>query len=81
MSAACRNDGVHNYLAITLHPTPGGERTNAITGDVVIDGHLLKDWGLHRIDMNLTMGNLIDIVRTQGRAYLASQALRLQQAR
>lgn len=73
LSAECRHDNAHHYLAITLHPTPGGERTNVITGDVVIGGKLLPDWGLHRIDMNLTMGNLIDIVRAEGRSYLAAE--------
>jgi hypothetical protein len=69
LSAECRNNGTHNYLAITIHPTPSGVRTDIITGDVVVDGKLLEDWGLHRVDMNLVMGNLIDIVRQQGRAY------------
>ena len=32
---------------------------NEITGDIVVMGHVLKDWGLHLIDMNLTMGNLV----------------------
>ena len=73
LSAECRNDGTHNYLAITIHPTPGGVRTEAITGDVVIDGQLRKEWGLHIIDMNLAMGNLIDIVRQEGHAYLAKR--------
>ena len=71
LSAECRHDNAHHYLAITLHPTPGGARTNIITGDVVIGGQVLKDWGLHRIDLNLAMGNLIDIVREQGRTYLS----------
>lgn len=73
LSAECRHDGGFHYLAVTLHPTPGGARTNAITGDVVVGGHILKDWGLHLIDMNLTMGNLVDIVRREGQTYLAEQ--------
>ena len=71
ISAACRTDNAHTYLAITLHPDPTGARTNAITGDVVVGGQVLKDWGLHLVDMNLAMGDLIDIVRDQGRTYLA----------
>jgi len=71
LSAECRNQDNHVFLAITIHPDPAGKRTNVIVGDVVIDGHKLPDWGLHRIDVNLTMGNLIDVVRAQGRAYLA----------
>jgi hypothetical protein len=71
LSAECRNDGTHSYLAVTIHPTLGGARTEVITGDVVIDGRVLEDWGLHVIDMNLAMGNLIEIVREEGRAYLS----------
>jgi hypothetical protein len=74
LSAECRNNGTHNYLAITIHSTPGGARTDAITGDVVIDDHVRPDWGLHVIDMNLAIGNLIDIVREAGRAYLAESS-------
>ncbi len=73
LSAECRHDGSHNYLAITIHPDPAGKRTNAIVGDVVIDGRKLADWGLHRIDVNLTMGNLIDVVHAQERSYRAAK--------
>lgn len=69
LSAECRNQDNHNFLAITIHPDPAGKRTNVIVGDVVIDGHKLPDWGLHRIDVNLTMGNLVEVVRAQGRTW------------
>jgi hypothetical protein len=74
LTAECHDNGTHNYLAITIHPTPGGARTSAITGDVVLDGKVRADWGLHVVDMNLVMGNLIDIVREEGRAYLAERS-------
>ena len=73
LSAECRSESNHNFLAITLHPDPRGRRTNVIVGDVVIDGRRLPDWGLHRIDVNLTMGNLIDAVRAQTQARLADR--------
>ena len=73
LSAECRNNGSHNYLAVTIHQTPGGKRTEAITGDVVVDGRVLEGWGLHIIDVNLAIGNLIEIVREEGRAYLAER--------
>jgi hypothetical protein len=73
LNAECRSTGTHHYLAVTINPTPGGARTSAITGDVVVDGHVLPSWGLHIIDLNLTMGNLIEIVREEGRAYLAKK--------
>jgi hypothetical protein len=69
LSAECRNNGTHHYLAIRIHGDPKGARTSTITGDVIVDGRLLADWGLHRVDMHLVMGNLIEIVRRQGQAY------------
>jgi Protein of unknown function (DUF3089) len=70
LSAACVVDEHGSYLAVTLHPTAGGARTNDISGDVVVNGAVLEDWGLHLIDANLTMGNLVAIVGDETKAYL-----------
>jgi hypothetical protein len=48
---------------------PSDPRTDDIGGDLVTAGQLLADWGLHLIDVNLAMGNLVDIVTLQGRAW------------
>jgi hypothetical protein len=72
LSAACVVDEHGSYLAVTVHPTPGGARTNDISGDVVVNGKVLEDWGLHLIDANLTMGNLVAIVGDETKAYLAA---------
>jgi hypothetical protein len=37
----------------------------------VVNGQVLEDWGLHLIDANLTMGNLVAIVGDESKAYLA----------
>ena len=71
LSAECLTDEHGSYLAVTVHPTPGGVRTNDISGDVVVNGQVLQDWGLHLIDANLTMGNLVAIVGDETKAYLA----------
>jgi hypothetical protein len=34
---------------------------------------VLANWGLHLVDVNLTMGNLIDIVGAQAKAYSAKK--------
>ncbi len=60
------------YLSIGINPNPSGKRTTVLLGDVVVGGVVQKNWGLHLIDMNLAMGNLIDDVRTEGAAYLRS---------
>jgi Protein of unknown function (DUF3089) len=71
LSAACVADDHGTYLAVTVHPTPGGARTNDISGDVMVNGQVYEDWGLHLIDANLTMGNLIVIVGDETKTYLA----------
>jgi hypothetical protein len=71
LSAECVQNEHGSYLAVTLHPTPGGARVNDISGDVMIAGKVAEDWGLHLIDANLTMGNLIIVVADESKAYLA----------
>ena len=73
LSAACVVDEHGSYLAVTLHPTPGGARTNDISGDVVVNGRVLEDWGLHLIDANLTMGNLVAVVGDETKVYLKTK--------
>jgi len=58
-------------ITITVHPEPKDPRTDDITGDVVREGKVQADWGLHLIDVNLAMGNLIDVVREQSKSYRA----------
>jgi len=42
---------------------PEDLRTGDNVGDVMTNGQVQADWGLHLIDVNLAIGNLIDIVR------------------
>jgi hypothetical protein len=44
-----------------------------IPGDIVFGGAVQKDWGLHLIDANLFMGNLVDLVGEEGKAWVASK--------
>ncbi len=71
LSAECVVDEHGSYLAVSLHPTPGGARVNDISGDVVVNGQVLQDWGLHLIDANLTMGNLMAVVADETKTYLS----------
>jgi hypothetical protein len=43
-----------------------------LSGDLIVGGQVLPDWGLHLIDVNLAMGNLIDIVQQESKAYLSA---------
>jgi hypothetical protein len=67
------NDNL-SYLAVTVHGDPAGPRASSITGDVVVRGQVLPEWGLHLIDVSEAMGDLLDIVGQQTTAFLASAA-------
>ncbi len=67
----CVHDEHGTYLAVAVQPESGDLRPHDIPGDVVFRGHVLASWGLHLVDVNLAMGNLIDIVRRQSVSYLA----------
>ena len=41
----------------------------AIPGDLVVGGRLLDDRGLHLVDVDLALGNLIALARQQATAY------------
>jgi hypothetical protein len=72
LTAECISNEKGSYLAITVHGDPSDPRADDITGDVVRDGQVLADWGLHLIDVGVAMGNLIDIVHDQAKAYQIS---------
>lgn len=69
LTAQCTSNENATYLEVTVHGDPSDPRTDDIGGDLVTAGQLLADWGLHLIDVNLAMGNLVDIVTLQGRAW------------
>jgi len=69
LTAACVSDEKGSYLAVTVHGNPADPRTDDIAGDVVTNGQVQANWGLHLIDANLAMGNLVDIVGQQSKAY------------
>ena len=73
LTAECVSNEKGSYLAVTVHGDPADARTDEITGDVVREGKVLPEWGLHLIDVNLSIGNLIDIVRDQTKVYLRSK--------
>ena len=60
-------------MAISVHPVSTGPRTNILTGDVIIAGQVQADWGLHLIDVNAAIGNLVEIVGKQAKAYVSSR--------
>jgi len=73
LSAACVSNEKGSYLEVTVHGNPADPRTDDIVGDVMQNGQPNASWGLHLIDVNLSMGNLIDVVKSQTKAYLARE--------
>jgi hypothetical protein len=74
LSAKCVSNDTFSYLEVTVHGNPADPRTDEIVGDVVTNGQVMTDWGLHLIDVNVAMGNLVDIVGQQARAFLDANA-------
>jgi len=72
LTAECVSNEKGSYLAITVHGDRADPRADDITGDVVRDGQVLPDWGLHLIDVGVAMGNLIDIVHDQAKSFQIS---------
>jgi len=73
LTGKCVSGKMGSYLEITVHGDPADPRTDDILGDVIQEGKVQASWGLHLIDVNLAMGNLIDIVSQQSKAYLDSK--------
>lgn len=73
LTAHCVSTAEFNYLAIHINNDATGPRTHTLIGDVVVGGQVQANWGLHLIDVNLSMGNLVDLVREQGQAWTAAQ--------
>jgi len=65
VSSACVDAGPFSYLQLTVHPDPG-PRVDDIGGD------LTAQWGMHLVDVNVALGNLIDLVGRQAKAWRAA---------
>jgi hypothetical protein len=74
LTGECVSKGGYNYLEAHVNADPADPRADTIAGDVVgPGGQIAADWGLHLIDANIAMGNLVDLVGSQGKAWLAKQ--------
>jgi hypothetical protein len=74
LTAECINNGQFSYLEITVNADPSDPRTDTISGDVMnADGSINAGWGLHLIDVNAAMGDLVTLAGRQARAYLSKQ--------
>lgn len=71
LKAACVKDGANHYLALSVDAAKRGRQPSNIPGDIVVNDRTLDDWGLHLIDVNLVMGNLLSLVQQQSAAWAA----------
>ncbi|WP_369825747.1 DUF3089 domain-containing protein [Caulobacter sp. BP25] len=69
LSGRCVNDGEFTYLSVKVNADPADPRADDISGDIAVAGVVLKDWGLHLIDVNLAMGDLVALVDRQAATY------------
>jgi hypothetical protein len=67
LTARCASNEHANYLEITVNGNPADPRVDDISGDMT------PQWGLHLVDVNLAIGNLVEIVGQQGKAYAAQK--------
>jgi hypothetical protein len=73
LSIECvRKDGF-NTLAVTVNADPADPRTDTIAGDVVAGTQILRNWGLHLIDMNVAQGDLVALADSQAKAWAAKR--------
>jgi hypothetical protein len=71
LTAECASNENATYLKVTVTGNPSGPRVDDINGDLMAGTQVQANWGLHLIDMNLGIGNFLDIVAQETKAYLA----------
>jgi hypothetical protein len=63
ITGECVETGGFNYLSVTVHGDPADPRADDISGD------LTPQWGLHLVDVNLVMGDIVERVEDQAATY------------
>jgi hypothetical protein len=63
VTGKCARTGEFSYFSITVHGDPAGPRADDVPGD------LTPEWGMHLIDVNVVMGDIVELVHAQAEAY------------
>jgi hypothetical protein len=63
IDAECAEKDGFVYLSLIVNGDPGDPRIDDIEGD------LTPEWGMHLIDVNVAMGDLVKVAHDQARAY------------
>jgi hypothetical protein len=69
ISTACVNKGDYTYLEMAVTPDPADARTDELAGEIMRATGPDLNWGLHLIDVDHSMGDLIRIARKQAAAW------------
>ncbi len=73
LTAQCKSNDNATYLEVTVHGDPSHARADDIIGDLGAAGQVQANWGLHLVDFNIAIGNLIEIVGEQAKAWRSAK--------
>jgi DUF3089 family protein len=68
VSAQCRTTNGFVYLALTVHGNPADPRIDDIGGDIT------PQWGMHLVDANVAMGDLVSVASYEAAAFVRDVA-------
>lgn len=66
VSTSCVKSASHTYLEMRIRPLPNDQRLADPGTDVIAAGKPDPAWGLHLIDANIAIGDLVDVLKRQG---------------
>jgi len=69
LTTTCVSGPSGTYLQVHVNADPKGARVDDIPGDLMLRGKADPAWGLHTVDMNISQGDLVEIVARQSRAW------------
>jgi hypothetical protein len=72
VTGECINDGGFGYLSVTIDVDPADPRTDDLARcacDPALGDYLPPEWGLHHLDSNIALDDLVAVVAAQARAY------------
>jgi len=71
LTVECVSTGTHGYLELQVHANPADPRTDQIAGDIfTAQGTADAGWGMHLVDVNVVMGDLLNLLDLQALTYL-----------
>lgn len=68
----CVHEAGHVYLKATFNADPNDARIDDPGNDVMAQGKPDPNWGLHLVDANIAMGDLVDVVGKEAAAWKAA---------